>query len=68
MGKGQMVRDYQDHLSEISTHSRPAPQARLAFPEGPITSLVTSGGPRVCWAAERAFKSLVRWKAEIARQ
>ena len=42
--RGEMVRGYQDHLSEISTHSYSAHQARPALPEGLITGLVTSGG------------------------
>ena len=64
--RGEMVRVYQDHLSEISTHSYSAHQARLALPEGLITGLVTSGGPHVWWTAKRAFKSLLSWEVDIA--
>lgn len=66
--RGQIVRGYQDHLSEISTHSYSAHQARPALPEGLITGLVTSGGPHVWWTAKRAFKSLLSWEVDIARQ
>lgn len=38
--RGEMVRGYQDHISEISTHSYSVHQARPALPEGLITGLV----------------------------